>query len=97
MKLSFCQMIAIVSILAVGFITVAPFLPQEAYGGADQYDYDAYELRYYPTGQFAGRIIVGGGLVQTSHWGYYHSPGAPGHSWGHSVITNINIIGIIWI
>ena len=98
------QMIAIVCILAVGFVTVAPFLQQEASGGADQYDYDAYELRSFATGEHLGYRIVDGGLIRTSHYGYYHDPGSSTaayehrQNWpaGHIPIVILNILGTIW-
>jgi len=105
MKMSLSQMIAIVCILSVGFVTVAPFLQQEAYGGADQYDYDANEIRSFATGQVVGYQIVSGGVVNTSHYGYYHNPGSSTAAWehrqnwpsGHGGTINMNIVGTIWV
>lgn len=99
------QMIAIVCILAVGFVTVAPFLQQEASGGADQYDYDAYELWSFATGEHIGYRIEAGGLTRTSHYGYYHDPGSSTaayehrQNWpaGHAASVNLNILGIRWV
>ncbi|MDE0554069.1 MAG: hypothetical protein OXI24_07645 [Candidatus Poribacteria bacterium] len=98
-------MIAIVCVLAVGFITVAPFLQQEAYSGADQYDYDAYKVYSFATGEFLYYSIVGGGLTNTSHYGYYHDPGSSttalehAYNWpgGHDTNVNMHILGSIWI
>ena len=99
------QTIAIVCILAVGFVTVAPFLQQEAHGGADQYDFDAYKLMSFATGEHVGYRIEAGGLTRTSHYGYYHDPGSSTaayehrQNWpaGHAVSVNLNILGIRWV
>ena len=106
MKMSLCQMIAIACICAVGFGTVAPFLQQEAYGGADEYQGDAYEVRSFATGQVVTYDVQpGGGPVNTSHYGYYHNPGSSTAAWehyqtwpsGHSTTLNLNIIGTRWV
>lgn len=105
MKMSFCQMITIVCILAVGFISVGPFFLQAAYGGADQYDYDAYKLYSFATGKFIGYEIVRGGVTHTDHYNYYHYPGSSTAAWehrrtwpgGHDVNINMHILGKKWI
>ncbi len=102
MKMSLCQMIAIVCIFAVGFMAVTPFLLQDAYGGADQYDYDAYKVYSWATGEFIGYYIVSGGLTYTDHYNYYHYPGSEVTAWehrlawpnGHSTNVNMNILGV---
>lgn len=99
------QRIAIVCILAVGFVTVAPFLQQEASGGADQYDYEVYKLMSFATGKHIGYRIEDGGLTRTSHYGYYHDPGSATAAYehrlnwpdGHDTHVNLHILGTIWV
>ena len=99
------QMIAIVCILAVGFVTVAPFLQQEASGVADQYDYEGYKVMSFATGEHIGYADVTGGLTRTSHYGYYHDPGSATaayehrQNWpdGHDIHVNMYVLGIIWV
>ena len=101
MKMSLSQMIAIVCILAVGFISIAPFLLQEVYGCEDQYDYDVYKVYSWVTGEFIGYEIVGGGVTHTAHYDYYHYPGSAATAWehrqawpaGHDVNINLHILG----
>jgi len=107
MKMALRLRIAIVYILAMGFVTVAPFLQQDAYGGADEYDCDGYEIRSFATGQVVGYEVVQGTTVvrNTSHYGYYHDPGSSTAAWehrqnwpsGHGATLNMNIIGTRWI
>lgn len=67
----------------IAFVTVAPFLQQEASGGADQYNYDACELRSFATGEVLGYNLVEGGLTRTNHYGYYHDPGSATAAYEH--------------
>jgi len=97
---------AIVCILAALFITVAPEWQQDAYGGADAYEYDAIEIRSFATGEVIDYDIQqGGGAVHTSHYGHYHDPGSSTAAWehyqnwpdGHGGTVTLNIIGTRWI
>ena len=105
MQFSTLQMIAIVCMLAGGFVTVAPFLQQDAHGGADEYEYDAYKVMSFATGQHIGWSTVGGGPVDTSHYGYYHNPGSATAAWehiqnwpwGHGQFIQMNQVGVIWV
>ena len=105
MKFSTLQILTIFCCLSIGFMTVAPFFQREAYGGADEFDCDAYEVRSFATGQVVGHRIVSGVPVNTSHYGYYHNPGSTTAAWahyqtwpnGHGAALRLNIIGTIWV
>ncbi len=105
MKMSLAQMITIVCILAVGFVSIAPFFSQEVYAGADEYEYDVYEVYSFATGEFLGYEIISGGVVHTSHYTYYHYPGSSTTAWehrqawpaGHGAIVYFNVLGKKWV
>ena len=105
MKMSLSQMITLICILAVGFVSIASFFLQEANAGADLYDYDAYKLYSWATGEFLGYYIVGGGVTHTDHYNYYHNPGSSTAAWehrqawpaGHIPHVNMHIIAILYV
>ena len=106
MKMSLNQMITIVCILAVGFVTVAPFLQQETYAGVDEYECDAIEVYSLRTGKLVDVDIVSGTIVarNTNHTSYYHS-GSCTALWdhyltfpdGHGAWMFYNPVGKRWV
>ena len=106
MKISLCQMIAIVCILAVVFLTTVTFLPQATYAGTDEFECDAIEVRSFRTGNVVGIDIVPGSVVarNTDHTNYYHS-GSCTALWdhyvtwpdGHNSMLFYNPIGTRWV
>ena len=105
MKLSICEIMTLVCILAIGFLTVAPFLQQDAAADADEYDCVAYEVRSFAYGPL-GHLIVSATPRNTSHYGYYHNPGSSTtayehrQNWpsGHPHIKHITqVLGTIWV
>ena len=103
--MSLSQTITLICILAVGFVSIAHFFLQDAYGGADLYEYDAYEVYSWATQAFVEYEIVSGGASHTDHYTYYHYPGSSTTAWehyqawpsGHPDDTDYNAIGRKWI
>ena len=83
MKMSFCQMITIVCILTVGFISVAPFFLQEANAGEDRVYVEAYKIYSFHTGEHIDWEIVYVEVIHTDHYNYYHYPGNALTAWEH--------------
>ena len=106
MKLSTLQMIAIVCILAVGFVSVAPFFLQEANAGADRIYWEAYKLYSFHTGEHIGWYVVHDEVIHTDHYNYYHYPGSEVTAWEHRKAwpdghgnpeIDVYVLGKIWI
>lgn len=105
MKMSVNQMITIVCILAVGFVSVAPFFLQEANAGPDLIYWEAYKVYSFETGEFIGHYVVYSAVVNTAHYSYYHSPGSATAAWehrqtwpgGHTPVVDIKVLGKIYI
>ena len=72
MKMSLCQMIAIVCILTVGFVTVAPFLQQGAHGGPDDFGYIQVN-HVNPQGQVVHVTFAHWHPHNSAHTQTYHS------------------------
>ena len=99
-------MITIACILAVGFVTVAPFLQQETYAGADVYDCDGIEVYSFSTQTLVAIDIVPGTGVprSTDHTSYYHSGSCTAQwdhyqTWpsGHSAMVFYTPVGVRWV
>ena len=106
MKISLNQMITIICILAVGFVTVAPFLQQETYAGEDLYECDAIEVRSFATNKIIDYDLIPPLVrVNTNHYDYYHNSGSCSAIWehylnwpdGHPTNVDKNIIGTRWV
>ena len=104
MKMSVNQMITIVCILAVGFVSVAPFFLQEANAGADKYYKEGYKVYSFATGEFLRYDDVYEEAMHTPHYNYYHYPGSALTAWehyqtwpdGHGYFTVRKILGTKW-
>lgn len=98
-------MIAIVCILTVGFISIAPFFLQEANAGIDQYYQEGYKIYSFHTGEHIGYAIVHSEVIHTDHYNYYHYPGSAvtalehRQAWpaGHIPEIDIYVLGIIYV
>ena len=84
MKMSLSQMIAIVCILAVGFVSIAPFFLQDAYGGVWQYYRESYKVMSFATGEFLRWDDRYEEVVHNNHYTYYHYPGNSTTAWEHA-------------
>lgn len=84
MKMSLAQMIAIVCILTVGFISIAPVFLQDAYGGVWQYYRESYEVYSFATGKFLRWDDRYEEVVHNDHYTYYHYPGNSLTAWEHA-------------
>ena len=101
MKMSLTQMIAIACILAVAFISVAPFFLQEANAGADRYYQEGYKIFSFHTGEHIGWAVVYSDVIHTDHYDYYHYPGSAvaslehAYTWpdGHGENIDIYVLG----
>ena len=84
MKLSTLQMIAIVCILAVGFISVAPLFLQDAYAGVWAYDREGHNVYSFATDEFLRFDVVYKEIQYNNHYTYYHYPGNTTTAWEHA-------------
>lgn len=105
MKMSLSQMITIVCILAVGFVSIAPFFSQDAYAGVWSYYRECYKVYSFATGEFLYYDVEYQEVQYNNHYTYYHYPGnsttAWEHAqaygqWGHDTYYLNNILGERW-
>ena len=105
MKMSVNQMITIVCILAVGFVSVAPFFSQDAYAGVWEYYKESYEVYSFATGHFLRWDVQYEEVIHENHYTYYHDPGNSTTEWehyqayypsGHSVYNHHHVLGKKW-
>ena len=105
MKLSTLQMIAVVCILSVGFVSVAPVFLQEANADADAKEREVYAVYSKKTKKFIRYETVSEWAVHTDHYTYYHYPGSATAAWdhyqtwpdGHPYAVRVTVIGKKWV
>ncbi len=76
-------MITLICILAVGFVSIAHFFLQDAYGGADRVYKESYKVYSFATNKFLRYDDVHVEVLHTPHYTYYHYPGNSTTTWEH--------------
>ena len=83
MKMSLSQTTAIVCILAVGFVSVAPFFLQDAYARVWSYYREGHKV-YSFAGEYLRFDVVYEEVQESDHNTYYHYPGNSTTAWEHA-------------
>lgn len=83
MKMSLSQMIVLICILAVGFVSVVSVFLQDAYAGVWEYYKESYAVYSFATGEFLRWDDEYEEVVHDDHYTYYHYPGNSTTEWEH--------------